>query len=171
LEAGHAVVELRAATSADEAILREILYVALFVPPGSAPFPRSVLDDPAIARYVEAWGTRDGDRGALATADGQSVGAAWVRRFGATEPGYGFVDETIPELTIAVRDTHRGRGIGTSLLRHLQDALPAISLSCDPTNPAWRLYARMGFRAVSGGRTMLWRRTPGAASTVCAPPC
>jgi predicted ATPase len=98
--------------------------------------------------------------------DRKSVGAAWVRRFLATEPGYGFVDEAIPELTIAVRDTQRGHGIGTLLLTHLQHTLAAISLSCDPTNPAWRLYTRMGFRALSGGRTMLWRRAPVAMSTV-----
>jgi hypothetical protein len=52
---------LRAATASDEPFLREMLYLALFVPPGKRPLPRSILSDPALARYVNGWGTKSGD--------------------------------------------------------------------------------------------------------------
>ena len=83
-----------------------------------------------------------------------------MRRLTAADPGYGYVADEIPELTIAVAPQHRGRGIGSRLMRELLAAdLPAVSLSCDPANPALRLYERLGFVAVgeSGGSvTMLW---------------
>jgi ribosomal protein S18 acetylase RimI-like enzyme len=40
----------------------------------------------------------------------------WSRCFTRDEPGYGFIDESIPELSIAVATDARGRGIGTALL-------------------------------------------------------
>lgn len=117
-----------------------------------------MLRERAIARYVEAWTTREGDYGVVACVDGERVGAAWVRRFSAAEPGYGFVDETVPELTISVCEAHRGRGIGTQLLTRLQQTFATLSLSCDPQNPASRLYARMGFVPDQNDRTLVWRR-------------
>lgn len=135
-----------------------MLYAAVFVPPGAPPMPRSIVREPAVARYIDGWGTRTGDRGAVAIIDGTPVGAAWVRQFLASGPGYGFVDEATPELSMAVRSGHRGHGIGTQLVAHLQEALPSISLSCDPDNPARRLYVRAGFRPLPGARTMVWRR-------------
>src|SRR5216683_4225921 len=58
-----------------------------------------LLREPAIARYVEEWGIRSGDSGLIALVDGAPVGAAWLRCFSASEPGYGFVDERTPELS------------------------------------------------------------------------
>lgn len=95
----------------------------------------------------------------VACVDGGRVGAAWVRRFSAAAPGYGFVDEMVPELTIAVCEAHRGRGIGTRLLTCLQNTFASLSLSCDPRNPASRLYGRMGFVSDASDRTLVWRRT------------
>jgi hypothetical protein len=89
--------ELRPAEASDEPFLREMLYLALFVPPGQPPLPQSVLADPAIARYVEGWGTRSGDSGLIALVQRVPVGAAWLRFFPASDPGYGFVDERTPE--------------------------------------------------------------------------
>ena len=147
--------ELRAATASDEAFLWEMLYLALFVPPGEPALPRSVLRDPAVARYVEDWGTRGGDSGLIALVDGAPVGAAWLRRFPASEPGYGFVDEGTPELSTAVLPAHRGNGIGSRLIKEVLEGVDSASLSYDPGNPAWRLYARFGFEVLPDGRTML----------------
>jgi len=147
--------ELRAATVSDEPFLWEMLYLASFVPPGEPPLPRSVLRDPAIARYVEGWGMRSGDSGLIGLVDGAPVGAAWLRCFPASEPGYGFVDERTPELSIAVLPAHRGKGIGSRLMERLLHGVHATSLSCDPANPAWRLYVRLGFEPLPDGRTML----------------
>jgi GNAT superfamily N-acetyltransferase len=146
---------MRAATVSDEPFLWEMLYLALFVPPGQPPLPRSVLRERAIARYVEDWGRRNGDSGLIALVDGAPVGAAWLRYFSASEPGYGFVDERTPELSIAVLPAHRGKGIGFELIERLLERVHSTSLSCDPANPAWRLYARLSFEPLPDSRTML----------------
>jgi GNAT superfamily N-acetyltransferase len=132
-----------------------MLYLALFVPPGQPPLPKSVLGDPAIAKYVEGWGTRRGDSGLIALVQRIPVGAAWLRFFPASDPGYGFVDERTPELSVAVLAAYRGKGIGSLLLDRLLQSVEAASLSCDPENPAWRLYIRLGFAPLEDGRIML----------------
>src|SRR5262249_22232415 len=125
---------------------------------GSAPLPRSVLRDPAISRYVEGWGTRHRDTGLVAFVDTSPVSAAWLRWFSASDPGYGFVDESTPELTVAMLPAHRGKGIGSLLLERLLPDVPSTSLSCDPQNPAWRKFLRLGFQPLPDGQKML--RTP-----------
>jgi GNAT superfamily N-acetyltransferase len=147
--------ELRAATVSDEPFLWEMLYLALFVPHGQPPLPRSILRSPALSHYVEDWGMRRGDLGLIALIDGAPVGAAWLRYFAASDPGFGFVDERTPELSIAVVPAHRGKGIGSRLIQRLLEGVHSISLSCDPANPAWGLYARFGFESLPDGRTML----------------
>jgi len=149
--------QLRVATASDEPFLWDMLYLALFVPPGEPALPRSVLHHAAIARYVDGWGNRTGDSGLIALVDGAPVGAAWLRYFPASDPGYGFVDERTPELSVAVLPTHRSMGIGSHLIQELLRNAHAVSLSCDPANPAWRLYVRFGFRPLPDGRTMLRR--------------
>lgn len=32
--------------------LREMLYLALYVPEGESPFPKSILDNPDISKYI-----------------------------------------------------------------------------------------------------------------------
>lgn len=155
----------RAATAADGAILREFLHLALFVPPGEARPPFDLVFTPALARYVEGWG-RAGDAGLLALdGTGRIVGAAWLRLWTEADRGYGFVDAFTPELSVAVRRSHRGRGLGTELLARLlaqaEKSCPAISLSVSPDNPARRLYERLGFRVIAsdaGALTMVRRR-------------
>jgi GNAT superfamily N-acetyltransferase len=137
---------IRSAVAADEAYLVEMLYLALFVPPGGEPFPRSVLDAPAIAHYARGFGATDGDVGFVAAdVTGGAIGAAWVRRLTGDDPGYGYVDDATPELTMAVVGPWRGRGVGTSLLDALVAVVPRVCLSVDERNPAIRLYRRFGF--------------------------
>ncbi|MDX2153620.1 MAG: GNAT family N-acetyltransferase [Bryobacteraceae bacterium] len=152
----RAHLDIRPALEADEPFLWDMLYLALFVPPGQPPIPRAVLLQPAISRYVRDWGRRAGDSGVIAVLNGLPVGAAWLRLFSAADPGYGFVDETTPELTVAVLPDHRGQGTGTLLLTSLLRTGPSACLSCDPANPAYRLYLRLGFRPLAGSRTMIW---------------
>ena len=136
----------------DQSFVWEALYQALFVPPGTEPLPRSVLDVPEISRYAEDWMTRAGDLGMLVEGDGTPVGAAWLRRWTEDHHGYGFVDEATPELSMALLPGHRGSGLGTLLLeRLLQEAREtsnAVSLSVSVDNPALRLYQRFGFEQV-----------------------
>jgi ribosomal protein S18 acetylase RimI-like enzyme len=143
--------EFRVLTAADEPFLWEMLYQALYVPPGQPPFPREILQQPEIACYVHGWG-QPHDRGFAALVEGEPVGAAWLRLLTVERPGYGYVDDDTPELSIAVLPEFRGMGIGSQLLTHLleqaQALYPAVCLSVSPGNPALRLYQRIGFTIV-----------------------
>lgn len=142
-----------------------MLFLALFVRPGEPLFPRSILQDHAIAHYVDGWGTQAGDVGWIALIHEDPVGAAWLRRFPSTDPGYGFVDAGTPELSVAVLPEHRGMGIGSSLLFRLLADVPSVSLSCDPANPAWQLYLRFGFQPLPDGHKMLRTTSVPASSS------
>lgn len=164
-------VALRALAPTDAALLRDYLYLALFVPEGQPPLPASILSSPGIARYVAGWG-RIGDSGILAydTRTGRDLGAAWLRLWQADEPGYGFVDDTTPELSIAVRPGRRGCGVGTLMLKRLlaeaDRSGTTVSLSVSDANPAVRLYERFGFVPLTsseGSTTMC--RLPGTRGT------
>ena len=99
---------IREATQGDEPFLLEMLYEALFVPVGSPPFPTSVVDHPDLSRYARGFGHQEGDRGWIAESSaGNLLGAAWVRQMPSDDPGYGFVADDIPELSIAVVPDHR----------------------------------------------------------------
>jgi ribosomal protein S18 acetylase RimI-like enzyme len=112
----------------------------------------AVLADPDLRIYLEAW-PRPGDFGVIAEENGVPVGAAWYRKFSAESHGYGFIDESIPEISVAVRAPHRGRGLGTELMLALigharAEGVSALSLSVEKDNPALSLYRRLGFEAV-----------------------
>ncbi len=136
---------IKVASREDEPFLCEMLYEALFVPPGDEPFPRSVLRDPSIRQYFEGFGRESSDCGLVSTVGEERVGAAWARLI----HGYGYVDDETPELTVAVVADFRGRGIGTALVEQLAAIQPRLSLSTDVRNPAMRMYRRLGFRTVT----------------------
>jgi ribosomal protein S18 acetylase RimI-like enzyme len=101
-------------------------------------------------RYVENWG-RPGDAAVIALDEGFPVGAAWYRLFKRSTPGYGFVDEDTPELSIAVVPSRRGHGIGGELMDGLlakarAEGFRSISLSVAKDSPSVRLYERYGFQ-------------------------
>ena len=137
----------------DQRTLWDMLYLSLYVPPGSAPFPRDIIKRPEIAKYVASWG-RAGDLGfvAIDPDSNQAIGAAWLRLLRSEERGYGYVDDETPELAIAVLPEYRGKGIGSELISHLLSAAATVykqvSLSVSADNPAVRLYKRLGFEEV-----------------------
>jgi GNAT superfamily N-acetyltransferase len=105
--------------------------------------------DLPVARYVNNWG-RPGDAGLIAWEAGP-IGAAWYRLFPRDAPGFGFVDEQTPELTIAVVPSRRGAGLGAELMQALLDRAReeghnAISLSAE--KGMTKLYERYGFHPV-----------------------
>lgn len=158
-------LEIRPLTPADEPFLWEILYHALYVPAGQPPFPRGIVNEPKIRRYVEGWGRED-DYGLLALVEGKPAGAVWLRLFAGEQRGYGYVDDRTPELSIAILPDYRGQGIGTMLISRLletaQTQSAQISLSVSADNPAVRLYERVGFERVGsagGSLTMVIRNT------------
>ena len=155
-------MQLRPALAGDVEVLVEALALAADWRPGTVVRTAAeVLRDPALAHYVTGW-PGPGERGVVATVEGTDVGAAWWRFLPADDPGYGFVSSDVPEVSVGVRQAHRGRGIGTALLRSLvaaatEDGLVALSLSVEPDNPAMELYRRLGFVEVGGAGTMLLR--------------
>ena len=146
-------MDYRAATPADEPFLREMLWLAYnwrdqSVSADHWPDP----DGPR--RDVEGFG-RPGDGGVIAEEDGQPAGAAWYRLLPASDAGYGYVADDVPELTIAVAAGHRGKGVAGELLERLKamaaaEGLRALSLSVEPDNAALRLYERAGFEPAGG---------------------
>lgn len=120
--------------------------------------------DIPLSRYVDNWG-RPGDVAVIAADGPNRVGAAWFRRFPAGAPGYGFVDETTPELTIAVVPSRRRHGVGRELLdalleRARAEGVDQISLSVQQGSAAVAFYERNGFERVGeshGAVTMLRR--------------
>ena len=135
-------------------LLKEFLYLAIFIPPGGDPFPRELLNSPMLSKAYEKWG-RDGDTALVAINNKtkEIIGIVWARLFRKNDPSYGFVDEKTPDMAIAVKAEYRGKGIGTQLLKNLIITLKgngfnAISLSVEERNPALRLYKRLGFEII-----------------------
>ena len=151
---------IRPGSRHDARFLRDMLHHAYYWREGA---PQDPMEG-SVQRYVMSWG-RPGDAAVIAYDDAGNVGAAWYRLFKEREPGYGFVDEQTPELSIAVVPSRRGKGFGEELLAGLlaqakRDGFEQISLSVEPDNPALRLYERHGFRKVgeAGGSWIMLAR-------------
>jgi GNAT superfamily N-acetyltransferase len=153
----------------DVPFLWDMLYESIHLRDGQATPPRSIVEEPGLAHYLAEFG-REGDDAQIAMSgvsavsgeDGaRPIGAAWCRRMSADDPGYGFVDDDIPELGTAVVAEWRGRGVGTRLIRELIGRNPTMSLSVDDDHDRAKvLYERLGFVDVGGegtARTMLRR--------------
>lgn len=148
------VVKLRPAAGDDAPFLTEMLIDAVNWHPERHLSKARILSDPVLSRYVSGW-PRPDDGGVVATVAGRPIGAAWWRFFSAEDPGYGFVEADVPELSIAVSEAWRGRGVGRMLVRAAQRAAAArnrrLSLSVERANRAQALYLSEGFRVLSRG--------------------
>lgn len=96
---------------------------------------------PRLLSFVPA----RGDYGIVAFDDVSVAGVAWASRSG-----------TLPEITVNVAPAHQGLGLGTrlvdALVTHAHIARwPGLALTVADTNPARRLYARLGFEARADG--------------------
>lgn len=155
----HSAYRLRGADEFDQLFLESMFVVAADWNPEKARGDEHWQSDPMMEKYVGPW--REGsDFGFVVEAQGEPLGAVWMRYFTADDPGYGFVDDQTPEITLGVREGFRGQGIGRVLLQAAQDAAPdKLSLSVEDGNRAFELYESMGFRPVGrvgNSTTMLW---------------
>jgi GNAT superfamily N-acetyltransferase len=131
---------LRPADQQDMRFLRDMVRHAYHWRMGDPDLP--------VFRYVKNWG-RPGDAGVIASAGPNAYGAAWYRLFPADAPGFAFVDEQTPEVTIAVVPSHRGKGTGGELLdalleRARADGFSQLSLSAELGQTGF--YEKYGFR-------------------------
>jgi len=154
-------MRLRPLTDDDRGLLREAT-LANMNWDGPRFTPEAVDAMPELAHYYTGFDALR-DFGAAAVDDDAVLGVAWVVFLPADDPGYGFVAEDVPELSITAFAGHRGRGIGGAVLEAVVDearrrALRGISLSVEDGNRARHLYERAGFRTVArngGSDTML----------------
>lgn len=150
---------LRPATSDDGTFLAEMTLEAFnWDPERPALTMEQLRADPALSKYVDDWPAA-GEQGLVAEITGGPgqplAGAAWWRFFSAESPGYGFVAADIPEISLGVAPSWRGRGVGRALLRGLLELARAaeverISLSVERANFAAGLYTAEGFEIVDG---------------------
>ena len=129
------------------ATLKDLLYEAIYVPPGDAPPPRSVADRPELRIYFQGFGSGPLDR-ALAAVDGSRVvGSVWCRLM----DDYGHIDDETPSLAAALYPEYRGQGMGKKLFKM---ALSCLDINCIRdrklcvtygNEAALRLYESFGF--------------------------
>lgn len=108
-----------------------------------------VSTDPALSHYTVARPDR-GDFGLVAEVGGRTVGVVWLLFLDSSDPGFGYVADGVPELSVCVWPGHRGAGLGGQLLDAAivaarERGVARISLSVEDRNPAERLYRDRGF--------------------------
>jgi len=134
----------------DLEFLMDMMYESIHISENKPP-KEELLNLPHLKKYSEEWG-RQGDRALIAfNEDKLPVGAAWYRLFTKDNKGYGYVNDSTPELGIALTNEARGNGVGTMLMKKLmeaalEDGYTSLSLSVDPNNiQAVQLYKKLGF--------------------------
>ena len=103
--------------------------------------------------YESARWNPDWPREPIAEVLDDPVRRRWYRQFTEAEPGFGFVDEKTPELSVAVQPLHRRKGIGGTLLRAAmvqarEEGFQTLSLSVAVHNRSRMMYQRVGFEKV-----------------------
>ncbi len=143
-------ISIRPLRTSNVDFLKEMVFQSLYTE--GELFDREILNNRDIARYYVDWDSKK-EIGFIARFEEKDIGAIWSRQFPFYDQGYGYVDDHIPEMGIAVFPEYRGRGLGQQLmdqlfnrLRHL--GVRGVSLSVHTNNMAKRAYIRNGFRTV-----------------------
>ena len=151
---------IRALKTSESGFLAEMLYEAIFVPEGYEPLPRDIIRDKSLSKYIDNWGKDIFDIALVMEDKDQPVGAIWGRLLTKENKGFGYLNDSTPELSMAVKEDYRSQGIGTKLLTGIADAYQKIgveylSLSVDKTNRASKLYRHMGYE-IAGETETSW---------------
>jgi GNAT superfamily N-acetyltransferase len=150
LQAGpDGAVELRQLVGDDDELLTEATLLNVNWTGDERLTRDDLASDRALAHYTDLRPDR-GDFGLVAEIAGCPVGVVWLLFLDAADPGYGYVADGVPELSVCVWPGHRGTGVGTLLLEAVfpaarDRALDRISLSVEAGNPARKLYQDLGF--------------------------
>ena len=131
--------------------LSQMLYVALFVPKGQDPLPKEIIETESISKYISNWNKDKYDIALVVEIENKLVGAIWGRMFDEANKGFGFIDNGIPELSMAVLPKFQNKGIGLEMLNtifssYLEMGIKEISLSVYKENYVYRLYKKVGFK-------------------------
>jgi GNAT superfamily N-acetyltransferase len=141
-------LSIRAARQDDLDLLWTFLAIAAYEPDIA-----KAKATPVVAAHLAGW-RRSCDFGYIAESNGLALGAAWARQFAPDEDPAFHVDDRTPEISLAVHETMRGRGLGPSLLGALigeaRRRRVGLCLNVRDSNPAVRLYERAGFWRVQG---------------------
>lgn len=79
----------------------------------------------------------------LATNENEIIGAVVLNKTGMSD----YIPENIL-VYIAVDNFYRGKGIGKKLMEHVIEVTEGnIALHCEPDNPAFHLYEKLGFKS------------------------
>lgn len=113
-----------------------------------------IAADPTLAHYTRLHPER-GDFALVAEVGGRVVGVVWLLFLDSADPGFGYVADGVPELSVCVWPGHRGVGLGGLLLDAAivaarERGIRQVSLSVENGNPAARLYRSKGFVDVPG---------------------
>jgi ribosomal protein S18 acetylase RimI-like enzyme len=138
-------MHIRPARHDDLDLLWGFLMIAAYEPDIAA-----AKAEPFVAKHLHGWKQSD-DFGFVAELDESPVGAAWARHYGRDDNPF-YVDARSPEVSIGVLAGVRRQGVGTKLLCGLIGEAESrglrLSLNVRETNPALRLYERLGFRRI-----------------------
>jgi ribosomal protein S18 acetylase RimI-like enzyme len=139
-------VILRRAVAGDRDFLRSLYATTradeLAVVPWTDAEKAAFLDMQFAAQDAGYGGSYPGGRSLIVELDGRPVGRLFTARLSGE----------IRIVDIALLPEHRGRGIGTQLVREVMAEAAAdgsaVTLHVEQWNPARRLYGRLGFRVV-----------------------
>lgn len=141
---------LREMKKEEYSLLDDFLYEAIYIPDGVEPPPKSVIKLPELQEYIYDFGNKEHDKAFVAEAEGNIVGAVWVRVMN----DYGHIDNDTPSLAMSLHKNYRGLGIGTDLLNRFlstlkEEGYSKISLSVQKENYAVKIYKKAGFMIVN----------------------
>lgn len=130
-------------------MLAEFLYEAIFVPEGTEPPPKSIVNTPELQVYIENFGSQKHDKALVAEMDHKVIGAVWVRIM----DDYGHIDDETPSFAISLYREYRGLGIGTEMMKAMLDILKncgykQTSLAVQKANYAVKMYHSVGFEII-----------------------
>lgn len=150
----HRDFVVRTLRKGETKLLDDFLYEAIFVPSGSEPPDRDIINKPELQVYVKDFGKQKGDNCLVADLGGKVVGAVWTRIM----DDYGHIDDETPSFAISVHKEYRQQGIGSRLMVKMLELLKwqgysFASLAVQKENYALKLYRDIGFETVSENDT------------------
>ena len=119
----------------------------IYQPSNRDKLPVNIIDTPELYLYIKDWGKANDYCLVLEIAN-ITVGAIWIRFL---KNGYGYINDTIPELCMSLLKDFRNQGLGSLLIKRMLDDIKSlgyrhISLSVSKDNYAAGWYRKLGFK-------------------------